>query len=80
MENIKIFTIESLSGFEGNHANKISEELESMKDENIKELYQDLTKCLQVCIKEPNYPDYIMEHINALRISIMQEQTIRENS
>ena len=77
MKEIELFTIDSLNGFEGNHAEDILHEANELSDITLNELYITTRNALQICASENNYPETIMEHYNAICITLMQEITKR---
>ena len=82
-EMIKCFTVDALKGFEGNHADKIIEEVSTLKNDTLTTLYSLTTDALTACVKgaeEIDLPETIMEHILALRTAVMQEIAERTTS
>ncbi len=76
-ENIKLDTVLGLPGFEGNHSEKILNELSEMNAETLKALLKSIYSSLEICFNTSDLPQSVIDHFTALNISIMQELTLR---
>ena len=77
IDEIKLETVGAISGFEGNNAAEILNELSEMNPETLKALFKSIYSSIEICFNTPNLPQSVIDHLTALNISIMQELTTR---
>lgn len=77
MSDYEIFTIGSLEGFEGNNSHEILREIKELPIEILTSIYKMSTNAVKACKDSNDLPVSIINHFNAIRITLAQELTER---